>query len=110
MEKFVKGDIVVLPFPFTDQSGEKKRPALIAANLKGSNVILLQITSKKRNDEHAVSLNQSDFMDGMPDSESFIMPSIIFTAESSKILYKAGKIKKEKIREVQEKLIEIFTN
>ncbi|HLC36168.1 MAG TPA: type II toxin-antitoxin system PemK/MazF family toxin, partial [archaeon] len=31
MEKFVKGDIVVLPFPFTDQSGEKKRPALIAA-------------------------------------------------------------------------------
>jgi mRNA interferase MazF len=35
MGKFVKGDIVIIPFPFTDLSGNKKRPAFVAADLNG---------------------------------------------------------------------------
>ena len=31
MGKFVKGDIVVIPFPFSDLSGSKRRPALVIA-------------------------------------------------------------------------------
>ena len=31
MEEFVKGDVVVLPFPFSDLSQNKRRPALIVA-------------------------------------------------------------------------------
>jgi len=27
MERFVKGDVVVLPFPYSDLSASKKRPA-----------------------------------------------------------------------------------
>jgi len=41
MEEFVKGDIVVLPFPFTDLSATKKRPALIIATLQGDDLIVL---------------------------------------------------------------------
>jgi len=33
MERFVKGDIVVLPFPYSDFSASKKRPALVLADL-----------------------------------------------------------------------------
>ena len=51
MERFVKGDVVVLPFPYTDLSTTKKRPALIVATLKGENIILAQITTKQRDDE-----------------------------------------------------------
>jgi mRNA interferase MazF len=29
MGKFVKGDVVVIPFPFTDLTGNKKRPAFV---------------------------------------------------------------------------------
>jgi mRNA interferase MazF len=47
MEKFVKGDIVVIPFPFSDLSGSKKRPALVLANLQGDDIILCQITSRR---------------------------------------------------------------
>ncbi|MCL2216976.1 MAG: hypothetical protein FWB91_08165 [Defluviitaleaceae bacterium] len=35
MGGFVKGDIVVLNFPFSDLSGTKRRPALVLANLVG---------------------------------------------------------------------------
>jgi len=109
MEGFVKGDVVVLPFPYSDLSGAKKRPAVVVANLKGQNVILAQITTVKRDDEDLVSLKKKDFSSGSLNINSFIMASLIFTADSSRISYKAGKMKQEKIKEVEEKLIEVFT-
>jgi hypothetical protein len=46
MGRFVKGDVVVAPFPFSDLSAAKRRPALVVASLTGDDVILCQITSK----------------------------------------------------------------
>lgn len=46
MEKFVKGDVIVVPFPFSNLTQAKRRPALIVAVLHGDDVILCQITSK----------------------------------------------------------------
>lgn len=43
MGRFVKGDVVVVPFPFSDLSAAKHRPVL--ASLAGDDVILCQITS-----------------------------------------------------------------
>ncbi len=109
MERFVKGDVVVLPFPYTDFSSVKKRPAVVIATLKGNNIILAQITTNQRNDEDLIGLPRKDFASGSLSSDSFIMASLIFTADSSKIAYKAGTIKSEKIKEVQNKLVEVFT-
>ena len=93
MERFVKGDVVILPFPYTNFSSVKKRPAVVIATLKGDNVILAQITTNQRNDEDLISLTRKDFSSGSLSSDSFIMASLIFTTDSSKIEYKAGKIK-----------------
>lgn len=109
MERFVKGDVVVLPFPYTDLSSVKKRPALVIAALKGNNIVLAQITTSKRDDEDLINLSKNDFSSGFLKYNCFIMASIIFTADGSKIDYKAGKLKQEKIKEVQNKLCEIFT-
>lgn len=109
MERFVKGEIVVLPFPYTDFSNVKKRPAVVIATLKGTNVVLAQITTNKRNDEDLISLTKKDFVSGSLSSDSFIMASLIFTADSSRIEYKAGKINSKKIKEIEKKLVEVFT-
>ena len=31
--RFSFGDVVLVPFPFTDQSGTKKRPAVVVSSL-----------------------------------------------------------------------------
>ena len=35
MAKFVKGDVIVVPFPFSDLTQAKRRPALVLAQLEG---------------------------------------------------------------------------
>jgi mRNA interferase MazF len=108
MEGFVKGDIVVVPFPFSDLSYIKRRPALVLMNLPGPDVVLCQITSKNKSDSFSVSLSQSDFEVGQLNVESFIRPNRIFTAEKSIVLYKAGTIRKSKFLQVKNLLLSLL--
>lgn len=61
MERFVKGDVVVVPFPFSDLTRAKRRPALVIAELEGDDLILCQITSQSIRDQYAVSISDNDF-------------------------------------------------
>ncbi len=109
MGRFIKGDIVVVPFPFSDLSQSKKRPALVLANITGNDLILSQITSKNVYDRYSIKLLNSDFDEGELKKESNIRPNKIFTADENIILYKLAHIKEEKIEEVINKIISIFT-
>ena len=106
--KYEKGDVVIFQFPFSDVAESKKRPSLVVATLKGDHIILSQITGQPRPDPDLLKLTSEDFEKGGISRDSFIRPSVLFTIHKSKIEYKAGKIKQEKIKEVQNKLIEIF--
>lgn len=64
MDIFVKGDVVVVSFPFSDMSGSKKRPALVVAQLHGDDVILCQITTPARPDSYSLPLLKMDFAAG----------------------------------------------
>jgi len=108
MEEFVKGDIVVLPFPFSDLSKSKKRPALIVAKLKGDDIILCQITSEARIDDYSIILEDKDFKQGKLNLNSLIRPNRLFTADKSIIIYKVGSLKESKIKEVEKVLINII--
>jgi len=80
MGKFVKGDVVVVPFPFSDLTANKKRPALVVAVLTGDDVILCQITSQTISDSYAVPLSNEDFRTGTLRQDSNIRPNRLFTA------------------------------
>jgi len=54
-------------------------------------------------------LTKGDFETGLLNQDSFIILSIISTTEISTVSYKVGKLKKEKIKEIQNKLCEIFS-
>jgi len=61
MGKPVVGDIVVLPFPQTDLQPGKRRPALVVADLAGSDLILCQVTRQARSDGYSIPLTAVDF-------------------------------------------------
>jgi mRNA interferase MazF len=79
MDQFIKDDVVILPFPFSDLSGAKRRPAFVAANLPGEDIILCQITSKAKSDAFGVSITNGDFISGSLPVDSFVRPNKVFT-------------------------------
>ncbi|MBW3019572.1 type II toxin-antitoxin system PemK/MazF family toxin [Candidatus Woesearchaeota archaeon] len=107
MEEFVRGDIVVIPFPFSDLSKSKRRPAVVVASLHGDDVILCQITKSRKN-LYSIPLTKSDFKTGKLDFESSIRPNRLFTADKSIIIYKVGILKQSKIKEIQERIKQII--
>ncbi|KAA6440744.1 type II toxin-antitoxin system PemK/MazF family toxin [Dyadobacter flavalbus] len=102
MAKFVKGEVVIIPFPFSDLTGSKKRPALVLSDLDGDD------TSQNSRDKFAVSLTSSDFVSGSLPVDSFIRPSCTFTADKDIIIRKAGLINSSKINAVIQKIIDII--
>ena len=108
MERFVKGDVVVTYFPFSDLTSAIKRPALVVANLDGDDIILCQITTKERADADKIILDFKDMKSGSLKTKSFIRPSRLFTIRKSLIVYKLGSLRNEKIAEVTKKLLDIF--
>lgn len=109
MEEFVRGQVLVVPFPFSDLSDTKRRPVLVVATPGGDDIILSQITSQKRNGRYAVKLTAEDFQDGGLPVVSYIRPDRLFTADRSLILYRTGTVTPEKMKEVEHILVGLFT-
>ncbi len=108
MARFVKGEVVVIPFPFSDLSGSKKRPALVLADLPGDDLLLCQITSQNSRDIHAVPLLVSDFLNGSLPVDSFIRPTRLFTADKNIIIRKAGLIRTKTISDVIQTIMKVI--
>ena len=108
MERFVKGDVVVLPFPFSDLTEAKRRPALVVAELDGNDRILCQITSQLFRDRYAISIQEADFEDGSLNKASNVRPNRIFTADSKIILYRVGHLRSNKLNLIIKGIIDIL--
>jgi mRNA interferase MazF len=108
MGKFVKGDVVVVPFPFSDLTNAKRRPALVIADLSKNDLILCLITSQPANDDYTTPIEDDDFETGSLNRVSYVKSNRVFTANEKIIAYKAGKLKPEKLMEIVTKLIAIL--
>ena len=93
MARFVSGEVLVVPFPFTDLSSSKVRPALVLASLTRGDVILCQITSQSAGHPEAIPVLASDFEAGdRLRRASFALPHRIVTAHESCARRTVGKL------------------
>jgi mRNA interferase MazF len=104
----MKGDVVIVSFPFTDLAGAKRRPAVVVAEPAGHDSILCLITSTATRDPHAIALLSADFASGTLRHDSFIRPGRLFTADSALIAYRAGRLTSTKLQEVIEAIVQII--
>jgi mRNA interferase MazF len=86
------GKVVVVPFPFSDLSESKLRPALVLAAAGRGDFVLCQITSKPYADHAAVELGEGDFSEGSLRRVSYARPGKLFTANESLIVGVVGEL------------------
>jgi mRNA-degrading endonuclease toxin of MazEF toxin-antitoxin module len=100
-------DVVVVPFPFTDQNAEKKRPALVLSdhetfNDLTGNSVLVMITSEK-NPEWPLDVKIGSIQKaGLPSPSKIRMK--LFTLDSRLIIKKIGGLSAKDQKAVEDSL------
>jgi mRNA interferase MazF len=77
MAGFVAGEVVIGPFPFSDLSESKSRPALVLAVLTGDDLISCQITSQSVRDSYSIEIGDRDFVSGGLSKASCHFPQLL---------------------------------
>ncbi len=101
-----KGDIVLVPFPFTDLTNKKRRPAFVL--LAGeSDIVLAFITTKLFYDQVASIQLTPSKTNGLK-SDSMIRIDKVMTFDRELVIGKLGNVSNEKINEVNRKMIDCY--
>jgi mRNA interferase MazF len=83
MGVFAAGQVALLPFPFSDLSRNKLRPAVLLAGASREDWIVCQVTSNPFGDPRSLPLTASDFSIGALRHTSYVRPGKVFTAHDS---------------------------
>jgi mRNA interferase MazF len=110
MGAFATGQVVILPFPFSDLTRNKYRPVLLLANVGRGDWIVCQITSNAYADPHAVQIQNSDFISGGLQRVSYARPGKLFTAHETLFSGISGEVLEEKLDAVRKVLIRLLKN
>lgn len=98
----------MVPFPFSDLSGAKRRPALVLSTLPGDDAILCQITSQTIRDGLAISLTDEHFETGRLPKPNNIRPNRLFTADRALIQATVGRVSSTHLRQVTLSVIRLL--
>jgi len=102
MGVFTAGQVVVLPFPYSDLSGQKHRPVLLLASAGHDDWIICQITSNPFADPFAVPLTSTSFASGGLHHDSYARPVKLFTANQKLIVAHSGTLHDHVLHQVRE--------
>ena len=102
------GSVVTLPFPFSDLTQSKLRPAVVLASADRGDWILCQVTSKPYGDARAVGLTNVDFATGGLRLVSYARPAKLFTAHESLFVAEVGKLHPASLRKIISAVVAVF--
>ncbi len=89
---FERGDLVLIPFPFSDLSAAKKRPVLVVTRPDAyGDFIALAVTSRPQVD-HGIALDPADLMQGSLPLASWIRTDRAVTLNASLIIRGFGRV------------------
>jgi len=101
-----KGDIVLIPFPFTDLKGNKNRPALVLINSDLDITISFISTQLKWKEETDILLKPTK-NNGIK-KESLLRLAKIATVDKNLALGKIGRLESNDLKQVNKNLIKLL--
>lgn len=108
---FEFGDVVLVPFPFTDQSTTKRRPAVVVSSAayhrERLDLIVMAITSQARPSPSVGEVEITEWQFARLLKPSVIKP-LIATVERSIVLQRLGKLHSDDVAALHRALADIF--
>jgi len=105
-------DVILVPFPFSDQSGQKVRPALILSNDKfnqiSDDLIVCAITTVLKQEKYTVLLKPNDIETGTLYEQSAIKVETILKIQKSLVIKTIATIKAPTFSKVTALLSELI--
>lgn len=102
------GAVVLVPFPFSDLSSSKLRPAIVLADAERGDFVLCQITSKPYTDTRAIELTNPDFSRGALRMTSYARPAKIFTANHTLFQSQVGELSENALKNVVDAIVDLL--
>ena len=108
MTVYKEREVILVPFPFSDLTNNKKRPALVlAAITEREELICMMLTSSKLIDpKFDVPIRNLD-QAGLP-KQTIARISRLFTLKTSLVVKKIGKLECEEFDLIVDKLVELI--
>lgn len=105
-------DLLLVPFPFSDQSGRKVRPVIVISNKEfneySEDLLVAGVTSNISKDKYTLSLTTNDLEEGKLFTPCCIKVENVLRIEKELIIKKIGKIKREKLESIKTIILKII--
>lgn len=102
------GAVVLVPFPFSDLSQSKLRPAVVLADAAKGDFVLCQVTSKAYADTRAVELTNANFVTGSLRVISYARPAKLFTANVSLLVSHVGELTEDALKQIVDAVVALL--
>ena len=99
---------MLLPFPFSDLSQAKLRPAVVMADAGRNDWILCQVTSRAYGDDRAIAITDQDFETGGLRVASVARPGKLFTAHATLLTAEVGRLHATAIERIRRGVVAMF--
>jgi mRNA interferase MazF len=105
---FDPGEIVLVPLPFTDLGGVRRRPVLVlsaaAYNRRSRDFVVCGITSNLGNRGYSVELDSPGLASGAIPAKSLIKADKVFTLGQSLAVKRLSRVKPEILEKVKDQV------
>ena len=105
-------DLLLVPFPFSDQKGKKVRPVVVISNdefnQNSEDILVVAVTSNISKDRYTSNLTNKDLEEGKLYLDCCIKLENILKIDKEIIIRKIGKIKKEKLETIKNIILELI--
>jgi mRNA interferase MazF len=106
-------DLLLVPFPFSNQSGKKVRPVIVISNNDfnkfSEDILVMGVTSNILKEDYTINLTNSNLDEGKLFTKCSIKIENLLKLDKELVIKKIGKINQTTLKNIIDKLLLIIS-